>query len=249
MENGHFLNLDEIRTRLIPEEVLQLISYSKSRPHKSGAEIRDACPVHEGNDPNLSISKDGSWFCHSHGCKGGDLISLYQQAKRVVFADAVRTLANHVGVQLEYSRRSEHARANSLEKQEKIENDGVQEAEEEAAALEGSREIASRIWEEASDTGDTSYFEAKGIAPPIGIRYANKYGKQGTPCAVVPMYDVEGRLQSVQFIRKGEKKLFAFGTKAKSTFFPLGWNPGEGYRIVYLCEGIATCMLNIRSIK
>jgi DNA primase len=93
-----------LKQRLTADVVLELIAYPISRPKIKGSELRDVCPVHDGADgpENLAINlKTGEWFCHSKGCKRGDLISLYMQAKKMDFLTAVRELAAYLGISTE----------------------------------------------------------------------------------------------------------------------------------------------------
>jgi hypothetical protein len=61
-------------------------------PKKAGREYVARCPFHEDRTPSLSLSPDkGLWHCFSCG-RGGDGISLFQQARGLEFKQAVEEL-------------------------------------------------------------------------------------------------------------------------------------------------------------
>jgi hypothetical protein len=68
--------------------------------HLLGIEIRPAgkeymasCPFHEDRNPSFTVNPEkGVFFCHSCG-EGGDAIALYQEVRKLSFADAVRELS------------------------------------------------------------------------------------------------------------------------------------------------------------
>lgn len=225
--------IEDLKLRLEPLTVLELIDYSKSHPKSSGSYIRDACPVHRGDDPNLAINiENGSWYCHSHGCKGGDLIELYKQAKSVNFVTACQELAQYVGMPLRNLResnatkelKSTNRQSNKLEKKEKKQAEWRKEAE--------------RGWKEAKEGQGHPYFSLKGLPSLPGIRYGKN--QHGNFSIVVPFTDVEGRLQCIQYINnEGEEgKRFRKGTSPEEAFFSLG-SVLEA-EAVCLTEGLAT---------
>jgi DNA primase len=55
----------------------------------SGAYIRAACKIHDGDNPSSFVinKESGLWFCHSH-CGGGNIISLIKHFENVSAEDA-----------------------------------------------------------------------------------------------------------------------------------------------------------------
>ena len=61
-------------------------------PRKVGREYAIHCFLHEDRHPSLSINaREGLWYCHVCA-EGGDVIRLWECARRVGFVDAVREL-------------------------------------------------------------------------------------------------------------------------------------------------------------
>lgn len=220
------VNLDEIKKRLDPFEVLRLIGYPKSAPKTSGGEIRDVCPVHQGDGPNLAIGANGEWYCHSHGCKGGNLISLYQHSRKIDFFTAVHELADHFGIPVREDKNIESDE--SLQKQ-SHDDDSMD------AKLDASKMIAAETWMKMAVVGQHPYFERKGIIAPLGIRYGNDV--YGNWSAVIPFYTANPRtIQTLQYINDSGK-YFLKGTTASGAFFSIG---SISVPIAYFCEGLAT---------
>lgn len=229
-------DIEDLKQRLDPVDVLEWIGYEKSHPKRSGGQIRDFCPFHEGDrQQSLAINEaSGEFVCHACGVKGGDLIQLYGKAKGLEnpkdFPKLIEELQRLSGT----LPRQEHQK--KREPQQKSDEE----------LLTQSRAIAEKIWQKAAETGDTSYFEAKGLKPPAGIRYGQD--ENGNPCAIVPFYDIKGSIQAIQYVQKGSK-LFASGSKTSGALFPFGWNFGNAPKIAYLAEGIATACSVFESLK
>ena len=213
-------NLQEIKQsikEINPKDILQLINYAKSKPKTQSGEIRDYCPIHEGDKQrSLSISKEGAFCCHSCLAKGGDTIELYRLAKKCDFLTAIQDLAEGFGIRIE--------RENPEEKERVLH----------------SQLLSKKKWGQFRSTGEHPYFESKGIDPIPGV----KYGKgNNPPLLVIPYYDIDGVLQGIQYINTNTppypNKLTAPGTTLSKAFFSLG-SINNGSRIVYLCEGVAT---------
>jgi replicative DNA helicase len=204
-------NIEEIKNRLDPVDVLNFIGHEKSHPKKSGGEIRDYCPIHGGdNQQSLAINEATKLFhCHSCGAKG-DLISLYQQAKQIDFSEAIETLASRFQINIQ------------REKKESII------AEKQVIPVEN-------VWSLAKEGNGHPYLSKKGVKPCPGLRYGKD--AKGNHSIVVPFYDVEGNLKTVQHIHE-KGKYFLLGHSPSAAFFPIGlFKDGD---IVYLAEGIAT---------
>ena len=62
-------------------------------PVRRGKSVLVRCPLHDDNNPSMSLDTDrGLWFCHPCA-EGGDGIRLYMRARRIAFGEAVRELA------------------------------------------------------------------------------------------------------------------------------------------------------------
>ncbi|MDP3976309.1 MAG: DNA primase [bacterium] len=90
-------DLEEIRSRINIEELVAQYCQLK----KSGRNFKANCPFHQEKTPSFIISPDkGLAYCF--GCrKGGDIFAFFQQIENVDFPEAVKTLAERAGVQLQ----------------------------------------------------------------------------------------------------------------------------------------------------
>lgn len=210
------IDKEELKQQLDPLEVLQFIGYSKSSPKKSGDEIRDYCPIHEG-DKQRSLAIDSekkTFFCHSCESKG-DLIELYLQSKNVNFQEALRDLSNEFGI-------CEREISNPKSIFKNI----------------PTRSSANKIWEEATAGGDSPYLKIKEVNKCPGIKFGKDEG--GNNSIIVPFYNIDGDLQTLQFINNKGKKFFLRGHSYKASFFALGAIKDD--IIIYFTEGLATAI-------
>ena len=113
----------------------------------------------------------------------------------------------------------------------RIEQQRVEHEKEAAELAVQARDRAQDIWENA-DCAPTNhpYLERKKIAPH-GLRVS----EDGH--LLVPMYDTDNKLVSLQFIADGGSKLYLKGGHTKDAYFRL---PGTFDRRVVLVEGFAT---------
>lgn len=212
-------NLEEIKRRLDPVAVLNFIGYAKSKPHQSDDEIRDFCPIHEGdNQKSLAISQtEKTFFCHSCGASG-DLIDLYKQAKQIDrFSDAVENLASHFYINV------------VREKKEKL-------------TTKKPSISADEVWASAKEGEGHPYLMRKGVNPCQGLRYGEDL--RGNDSIIVPFYNVNGHLQTVQFINNNKppakNKFFLQNHPFMGAFFKIGsFEDGD---TVHLAEGLATTL-------
>lgn len=104
--------LDEIRTRI---DLVELVSgYVPLK--KAGANWKGLCPFHAEKTPSFMVNPARGIF-HCFGCAaGGDAFGFLMRVERVTFPEAVRTLAERVGVALPAERqaRPEDGRRESL---------------------------------------------------------------------------------------------------------------------------------------
>lgn len=210
MTTGYIENLDEIKAKLNPEAVLELLQPGKKR--RSGKELRSPCPVHGGDGAeNFSLNLDThNWICHSHQCKGTNLVDLYAQSKKMQVNAAAAELAEQFGILVKYKESMVGNRNTSY-----------------------SLESILTCWDEAQQQGNDTYFSKKGLQPPPIARFGkNPKGYQST---LIQYKDIHGELKCLLSLSSGGK--FNFGNP-KGAFALLGEISQEGE--FYAGEGIAT---------
>ena len=100
-------NLDELKEESKKIDVEQILNLLKPgiKIHRSGNDLRTCCPVHDGADgkENFAINiNTHEWFCHSHQCKGANLIDLYAQSRKMDFLKAAEEFASHFKLKIKY---------------------------------------------------------------------------------------------------------------------------------------------------
>ncbi len=216
------MNARELNEQLEPTEVLRFIGYHKSSPTASGKEIRDYCPIHKGNkQKSLSISQENHlYICHSCNATG-DLIDLYAKSSGLEFRDAVEQLASQFHPHhLSFTR--EPSSAPKLPHK---------------TSSEHSKISVNDRWNKCSETGKHPYLSKKKISSPPGVRFGQD--DHGNHSLVIPFYNAERRLQTLQFINE-HGKFFLKDISYLSSFFLLG-DIKEGEQL-YIAEGVATAM-------
>jgi len=93
-----------------------------------------------------------------------------------------------------------------------------------------SAKMAQQIWQESQSAIHHPYLTKKQIKPS-GL----KLDSDGR--LIAPLFDINGNIQSLQFIDDNGTKRFLTGGKKKGGFFPMGDADGEQ---IFICEGIAT---------
>jgi DNA primase len=139
---------------------------------KTGATYKGLCPFHGEKTPSFQVNRDKGFF-HCFGCGvGGDVIKFLEMHEKVGFADAVRLLAQRVGVALPELEATDVQRANAAERE------GLLKIHEAAAAY-FRQQLAStageRIWRQIVDrriTQATSDALGLGYAPRDGLKNA-----------------------------------------------------------------------------
>ncbi|MGC1379305.1 MAG: CHC2 zinc finger domain-containing protein [Anaerolineales bacterium] len=97
------LNVERLLSRV---DLAELAQQAGAKLHQSGRELRGACPLHGGKNPNaFSIYKDDDgrerWHCYTDCNTGGDAIDFVRRGGNVDFIEAVKRLAEHVGLGLD----------------------------------------------------------------------------------------------------------------------------------------------------
>lgn len=216
------MDAKELNGLIEPTELLRLIAYSKSSPQISGKEIRDFCPIHQGdNQRSLAISQENhSYICHNCREKG-DLIDLYAKSFGIEFRDAIEQLA----AQFQPHHLSLNNKTRSTSKPAYTSN------------IESSSTSVHERWRRCLETGEHPYLSKKKISKPPGVRFGKD--DRDNHALVVPFYNLEGELQTMQFINE-HGKFFLKGSSYKGSFFLLGDIIKSSQ--VYIAEGVATAM-------
>lgn len=89
--------------------------------------------------------------------------------------------------------------------------------------------LANRIWDRAALQGGSEYFTRKQISPH-GVRFQNNK-------IIIPIYDQNNKIISLQFIAPDGSKLFLRGSRTKGGHYKI---PGSNKIII--CEGYATAL-------
>jgi KaiC/GvpD/RAD55 family RecA-like ATPase len=211
MTTPYIENLDEIKAKLDPESVLELLQPGKK--NRSGQELRSPCPVHGGDGENFCLNLNThNWTCHSEGCKGTNLVDLYAQCKKIPNVNtAAAELAEIFGIPIKYKGTIEGNQSTKY-----------------------SPESVLTCWNEAKPQGNDAYFSRKKLAPPP----IAKFGKNpaGYHSTLIPYKNTDGELKLILSLGKGKYEFKA--GEPKGTFALLGeLNPNGSF---YVGEGIAT---------
>ena len=88
--------IDEIQTRIDIAEVIGRYVQLK----RAGRHFKANCPFHKERTPSFMVNTDKQIF-HCFGCGvGGNIFSFLMQHDRMTFPEAVRQLADHIGIQV-----------------------------------------------------------------------------------------------------------------------------------------------------
>jgi len=91
---GRRADVKEIKARL---DVFSIISRYVTLT-KSGSGFKGKCPFHKDDTPSMTVSVEkGLWHCFGCG-EGGDVIAFVMKIERLSFIEAVRRLAEEVGM-------------------------------------------------------------------------------------------------------------------------------------------------------
>ena len=91
---GQRADVKEIKARL---DIISIISRYVTLV-KSGSGFKGKCPFHKDDTPSMTVSAEkGLWHCFGCG-EGGDVIGFVMKIERLSFIEAVRRLAEEVGM-------------------------------------------------------------------------------------------------------------------------------------------------------
>jgi DNA primase len=135
---------------------------------KVGGTYKGLCPFHGEKTPSFHVDRDKGFF-HCFGCGvGGDVIKFVELHERVGFADAVKLLAQRVGIALPELEATPEGRTNAAERE------GLLKVHEAAAAF-FRQQLASnagvRIRKQIADRGITP-----ATSDALGLGYAPREG-------------------------------------------------------------------------
>ncbi len=91
---------DTIRQVRESSDILEVVSEYVSLKKKGGVNYFGLCPFHQEKTPSFSVNPDRQIF-HCFGCgKGGNVFTFLMEVERIEFPDAVRRLAERVGIEI-----------------------------------------------------------------------------------------------------------------------------------------------------
>jgi len=107
---GSRADVQAIKARV---DVIGLISRYVSLS-KSGANFKGRCPFHKDDTPSMVVNAEkGLWHCFGCG-EGGDVIAFLMKIERLSFIEAVRRLADEVGMSFEVSEDGERQKLRQI---------------------------------------------------------------------------------------------------------------------------------------
>jgi len=85
--------IDEVRSSADPLQVIGEVVALKRR----GARFVGLCPFHQEKTPSFTVNDEGLWYCFGCGT-GGDLFRFIMEQEGVGFGEAVRSVAERLGI-------------------------------------------------------------------------------------------------------------------------------------------------------
>jgi DNA primase len=148
---------------------------------KGGANFMGLCPFHGEKSPSFSVSPTKQFY-HCFGCgKNGNALSFMMEFQGMSFIEAVKDLAQSMGMQVPEDERSPQERARDA--QIRTRQASITELLEKAS--DGYRKQLK-----ASERG-VNYFKGRGLSGEIALKYALGYAPEGYRflAGVFPDYD------------------------------------------------------------
>lgn len=182
---------------------------------RSGREWKGLCPFHKEKSPSFTVYSDRY---HCFGCgASGDVIDFVAQIENVSTTEAVNSLTGGKPPKMN----AEMKRRLAAEREKRDERLALDQAE--------ARLKAQRRWAKATPLdGHNAYLEKKGVAPH-GCKVEGDN-------LLVPIYDDEGEILSVQSIAPDSSKRFHPGARVMGGRMNIGIHFGK----TIICEGYAT---------
>ena len=174
---------------------------------KAGANYSGLCPFHGEKTPSFSVSPSKQFY-HCFGCgKNGNAISFLMEHSGMNFVEAVKDLAQGLGMQVPDDERSPQERARDAEQKSK-------QATLTDVLLKASDAYREHLKE--SDRGK-AYFKGRGLTGDIAKQYALGYSPEGwrSLASVFPHYDDPLLVESGLVIEKPEDDNHPDGEKKK----------------------------------
>ncbi|MDM5138012.1 hypothetical protein OB953_20780 [Aeromonas salmonicida] len=231
-------------------EILTANGIKLPEPKKHGP-----CPICGGKDRfrleerKAEKAARGVWVCSHCDCKGGDGLSLYQQATGQSMSEAIRSLASYLGLSGSMSA-ADHAR---IEKQrQKAAKDAEQQRQKEARQREAAAALANLMADEALiiDAAEHPYLKRKGYAGFPVFTLARTYhhevdGKQYSyraGCLLHSIRDNKAEIISAELVTDGGLKTTLAGGSKAGVFIvePPVDMPTKEVEHLFICEGVAT---------
>lgn len=183
---------------------------------KRGAEYVGCCPFHAEKTPSFHVVPAKEFF-HCFGCGvHGDVIDFISKNKGIEPAQAVSLLTGDNPLKLSEEDRAERKRL--------LAERDAQQLKERRIAIER----AARRWGNAEPCDEHPYLARKGVE-------ANTCRIEGDRL-LLPVFDADGEIMSVQTIDADGGKLFQTGAPTKSGRMNIGLHMGR----TIVCEGYAT---------
>lgn len=185
---------------------------------KAGNEWRGLCPFHDEKTPSFHVvpAKDKA-FCHGCGWHG-DVVDFVEDFQKCTKMEAVDMLTG--GKDLEQSQEDKEKRAELLKSREA----------EQLQARNKAIKTAQDLWESATRADPHHpYLIRKGVE-------AHSLRQTSDGKLMLPIYDSDGEIQSIQTIDDNGGKLFLSGAPTAQGRMMIGVNMGRSI----ICEGYAT---------
>lgn len=188
---------------------------------KTGNEYRGLCPFHPDRNPSFQVVPHKQFAtCPSCGWHG-DVIKFVQDYKGIDFLEAMQMLVGDSGDSVtDQSPEAKAEREAMLEKRRK----------EEELERQRATQKARDIWEAAGPADPHHPYLVRKQVPPHTLR------QDANGNLVIPVFDADGEIQSIQKINDKGDKLFHPGSPMASGRMMIGINMGRSI----LCEGYAT---------
>lgn len=197
-----------------------------------GKNIKCLNPEHDDTTPSMTYySKDNKLYCHACNTTY-DIIDLITMDRGITAAEACKWGCEHFGI-------SDISAQTPMERKETIkERESMTTKTENPKAIQDAKSNYDAGTVCPSSHG---YLQRKEVKADKAIRRS----KRGD--IMVPLYDVDGVFQSIQYIDKDGNKRFGKNCPKRGMFFPFGGE--EAFSVIkdtyepvpfYVCEGYAT---------